>query len=230
MDSMTHWAPIVKAMPLSEAEDIYATKYAKAVAFDQDPSGVDCVLMDYGVNSGIGRPISVARALLKQPGGSKMDADLLNRITTTDSKWFINAVNAERLAFMKRIRGGSAWQSFGKGWNARMVDLSKYALALASGVNVAPHLPEPAEPKIARAHNPERPVVKDTAKVSTGVGGGGGGGLWAVGIDPWVISAFVLVVIAGVAAYFIYRNARTRKENQIVIPDHVPPEPVAVGG
>ena len=62
MTSMAAWASIVRDMPLSEAEDIYEIKYARAVSFAALPAGVDCVMMDYGVNSGIGRVNRVARA------------------------------------------------------------------------------------------------------------------------------------------------------------------------
>ena len=59
MTSMATWAPIVRAMPLSEAEDIYETKYAKFCHFDELEPGKDCVIFDYEVNSGPGRIVKV---------------------------------------------------------------------------------------------------------------------------------------------------------------------------
>src|ERR1700744_1013454 len=46
------WAAKVEAMPLSTAETIYKSKYATAVRFDDLPSGSDCVMLDYQINSG----------------------------------------------------------------------------------------------------------------------------------------------------------------------------------
>src|SRR5665213_1419957 len=55
MDSMARWAPIVQAMTLATAEQIYSTKYAVAIGFNALPAGCDVVVMDYAVNSGVGR-------------------------------------------------------------------------------------------------------------------------------------------------------------------------------
>src|ERR1700731_2253082 len=51
MNSMSAWAPLVKAMTRVEADDIYFTKYARALRYDELPAGVDVVVLDYGVNS-----------------------------------------------------------------------------------------------------------------------------------------------------------------------------------
>ena len=44
MTSMVAWAPVVRAMPLSEGEIIYATKYATACRFNALNAGSDCVV------------------------------------------------------------------------------------------------------------------------------------------------------------------------------------------
>src|SRR5215469_9123868 len=55
MNSMAAWAPKVRAMPLSVADDIYASKYAGPMQFDKIGAGKDCVVFDFGVNSGTSR-------------------------------------------------------------------------------------------------------------------------------------------------------------------------------
>jgi lysozyme family protein len=52
MNSMSAWAPRVKAMTLATADEIYKKKYATACQFDALNAGCDCVVFDFGVNSG----------------------------------------------------------------------------------------------------------------------------------------------------------------------------------
>ncbi len=133
MNSMTAWAPLVRDMTLAEAEAIYANKYAKAIRFDDLPSGIDTTMMDYGVNSGTARPIAVARALTGVKGGNTMDLPLMDAIKKKDPQKFIEDMNAERLRFMHAIRQGKSWVTFGKGWQSRVDDLKAYSLRLARG-------------------------------------------------------------------------------------------------
>lgn len=131
MDSMTTWAPIVRDMPLSEAEEIYRTKYARAVRYDDLPPGVDCCMFDYAVNSGPTRVIHAVRIVVNVPGGDGVDISLLNAIKKADPKQLIEDLCQERLNFMHHARGGTLWPKFGKGWQARVDDLKAYALKLA---------------------------------------------------------------------------------------------------
>src|SRR6202022_2808250 len=147
MHSMAAWAPAVRDMTLAEAEAIYKTKYAAAIRFDDLPSGIDCCMEDYGVNSGISRPIRVARAIVKLPGAG-MDQALVDAINKVDRVRFIHAMCAERLAFMHAIRGGAAWAEFGHGWNARVQDLQIYCDHIAGG-GIGAVLPAPDLAKVS---------------------------------------------------------------------------------
>src|SRR6202044_1051878 len=97
------------------------------------PAGVDTEVMDYGVNSGIARPPLVLRSILKVPGRGAIDAALLAAINAQPADKLIEAISAERLAFMHAIRGASAWQESGGGWGARVSDLKTYSEHLAAG-------------------------------------------------------------------------------------------------
>jgi lysozyme family protein len=114
MDSMKRWAPIVMSMPLSEAEDIYANKYAKKTRFNDLNGGKGTVMFDYGVNSGTARPIRVAQKMLGKTVNGVFSNSLKDAINDCDAKWFINGMKQERLTFMHNIKGGSMWQTFGR--------------------------------------------------------------------------------------------------------------------
>ena len=50
----------------------------------------------------------------------------------------IRQVNARRLAFMKSIRGGSLWKTFGRGWQRRVDEVLAQSLKDAGTVVQAP--------------------------------------------------------------------------------------------
>lgn len=224
MDSMSRWAPIVKAMTLATAEQIYANKYAKALRYDELPAGPDACMMDYGVNSGTSRAVLSARAILNIKGGGAMDQALLDAIKKVDPQVFIKAMCAERLGFMHRIRGGSAWAEFGAGWGSRVADLQKYSLHLTqSGATAAT---APVAPDLSHVVQPKAINVGTPATTPT-VGGavGSGGSLAAAGFDwTYIIGAVVLTVIAGVI-YEAYSANKAANDNLKVVlsPDIVLP-------
>ena len=194
MNSMGGWANLVRQMPESEAEDIYAEKYAKGIRFDELNSGVDVVMLDYAVNSGVERPIHVACTLIGRPVVDHIDDELLRAINGFDPNTFINRMCAERLRFMHAIRGGRAWITFGKGWMARVTDLRNYALALRAG-GTAPEAPD-----LASTVTPKAKHVGNTAPKTT-AGGAVAASVAAhvAGLPLWaVVLAGAAVLILGV--------------------------------
>lgn len=188
MTDKAAWAPMVKAMPLSEAEAIYRIKYASAIRYDDLPAGIDCVMLDYGINSGTSRPIRVARALLGLPAGG-MDTALLDLLKKCNAKIFIEQMNQERLRFMHAIRGGSAWTEFGHGWGTRVADLETYCQHLAAGT-VAQAV---AAPDLTKVVTPKATNVGSTAPKTTA------GGAVAVGAAS-IASGFHWLATGGAVA------------------------------
>lgn len=103
-------ADSVRRMSVDQAKTIYKSKYWDALNCDNLASGVDYTCFDYGVNSGLGRP----RKALSQ-FKDKTGADL------------INAINDERMSFLKSLR---TWPTFGKGWGPRVDRVRAYSLKL----------------------------------------------------------------------------------------------------
>lgn len=127
MDSMRRWAPLVKAMALTEADDIYAQKYATACAFNNLKSGCDCVVFDFGVNSGPSRAVKYAQRIVGTAVDGVMGPFTTNAINGYVTADFINKLCDARLTF---LNGLPTWAVFGKGWAARVKDLRAYSLAL----------------------------------------------------------------------------------------------------
>lgn len=229
MTSMVKWAPIVKAMTLQEAEDIYAIKYATGLYFEALRSGPDCAIADYGINSGIGRPLLVARRLLNftNPSNPALIA-AINVAHDADPKWFIDALCQERLHFMHQIRGGSAWAEFGKGWGARVADVDAYSDSLA---NITPMPLPPAPPTVIHPKVIHGTPNTNTKVVTNAVTAGAGSAAAAhvSGAPTWAIPAIVGgVALAGIG-YALYAAHQTRTANaSVVIPPGGTPMPAAV--
>lgn len=227
MTSMSAWAPLVKAMTLQEAEDIYRTKYAKKLYFDLLRAGPDCCILDYGINSGTGRPLAVARKILQLPASYQNPAVVaaINNAHAADPKWFVDAMCQERLQFMHAIRGGSAWAEFGKGWGARMSDVDSYCDHLATG---APAPTPPAPPAVIHpkvTHASQAPSTTTTI----GSGAGAAGAAHVGGMPHWVLPVAFGTVVVGGLAYALYKSKQAALANAaVVIPKTVPPMPAAV--
>jgi lysozyme family protein len=127
MDSMARWAPIVQAMPLSEADEIYDKKYATACGFQDLVVGSDCVVFDFGVNSGPSRAVKYAQRIVGVAVDGVLGPLTLRAINAYPPADFINRLCHDRLDFMK---GLSIWRRFGRGWQARVNDLMAYCIAL----------------------------------------------------------------------------------------------------
>lgn len=230
MTSMATWAPIVKAMTLETAELIYKTKYAGAIRYDDLPLGIDVEMMDYGVNSGILRPIRVARAILGVPGPARMDQPLLDALKKTDPVKFINSMSAERLNFMHAIRGGSAWATFGGGWGARVADLKAYALHLHAvpGTVAEPKAPDLSNVSTPKAQHGDPNVVNKTVKTTVGGAVTSGAGSHFAGLPLELVAVLVGFVAVGGVAYVLYSKQKAANDNAMVIlPATVTPIPLA---
>ena len=223
MTSMSDWASRVRDMKKSEAEDIYAEKYAQFLCFSQLPSGVDAVMLDYGINSGRVRPVRVARALMGMPNSPVFTTELLNRLLACDARKFVDDMCTERLHFMHGIRRGSAWKEFGHGWQRRVDDLRQYCHGLIDQKPsaTAPDLSAVPTPK-ASHRDPDLPTKAITRTTGTAVASGGGTA--AANFSGWEAAAVVgLVIIAGVIWYVWKHHSANKADATVILPPGVTP-------
>ena len=128
MSSMSAWAPLVRAMSLQEAEDIYASKYATACRFDDLSSGPDCAIFDFGVNSGPSRAIKYAQMVVGTARDGILGPDTITHINHMDPNKFVDDICDFRLGFVRNL---GTWREFGKGWSSRIADLRGYCHRIA---------------------------------------------------------------------------------------------------
>ncbi len=127
MDSMARWAPLVQAMPLVTADEIIENKYAVPCHFNDLSPGKDCVVLDFGYNSGPSRSIKTAQKLCGVAVDGILGAITLAAINAYEPPKFIQDMAHERIIF---LQGLSIWPTFKRGWIARIADLTDYSLAL----------------------------------------------------------------------------------------------------
>jgi lysozyme family protein len=135
MQSKAAWAPIVRAMSLQTAEEIYASKYATKDRFNELESGSDCVILDYGINSGVLRPVWIAQKITGRPRSNIFNDDLVKAINDYSAHRFVERMCDERMTF---LRGLAIWPRFRGGWSTRVADLRRYCTSLANDQPVAP--------------------------------------------------------------------------------------------
>lgn len=219
MDSMTDWAPMVQKLTVQNAEEIYWPNYAVPLRFNDLPSGIDCAMLDYGILSGVGRAQLVARRLLSLPVNAPFSSvvQVLNAQYASGSRRvkFINDLYQERAAFMKAIKDGKMWVTYGKGWSARLHDGNDYCLVLAQGQPVLPTPPDLSKVVTPRATNAD--LDHDKKVAGTAVVGAFGSLLAGVAGAPWwLLAVAVGGTLLAVFAYNAYLTAKNITANNTV--------------
>lgn len=213
MTSMAAWAPLVKAMPESEADDIYATKYKGD--FDALPAGPDVAEFDYKVNSGIGR-VAVVRPRILALAGKRTVQDC-------DPKWYVDAICQERQEFLNGL--GRRMPQFLHGWTARVTNLRGYCERLAANT-VTIKVPVPPTVKAA----PKATHTDPNLGTHTGSGVAAGGGAVVTAVHQgFPLMPAIALGVAGGAAFLLWAAWRAHQNEvlntTVILPKTIPPHP-----
>lgn len=103
-------------------QQIYKRKYWDAVKGDQLPDGLDALVFDFAVNSGPARAIKELQQCLNVPVDGILGPVTLKHISTFPLEQIIKEYIQARLDFVKQIK---TFNTFGKGWIARINDIAK---------------------------------------------------------------------------------------------------------
>jgi lysozyme family protein len=133
----------LKALTTQQAVDVYKAQYWDKVRADDLPSGVDYTVADFAVNSGPSRAAKYLQAALGVTQDGAIGPQTIAAAQAASAKPLINIINSNRLAFMKRIRGGKLWKTFGRGWQRRVDAVRSTSLALVDSAPVAVIPPAP---------------------------------------------------------------------------------------
>jgi lysozyme family protein len=119
----------VKALTVADVEPIYDKRYWRASACDKLSAGVDLMVFDLAVNSGPQR----ARCYLQQASGTAVDGivgpNTLAAVQATGARSVIEQMHQLRSDFYRAL---PTYQTFGRGWNRRLEDVTTQALRWAA--------------------------------------------------------------------------------------------------
>lgn len=211
---------MMQHMMLSTAEAIYAKKYATASRFDDLPSGVDMCILDYSINSGIGRSPRVLQAILGLPQSKYMNDATMFAAQKVDPLQLIDRICDERLHFMHGLRG---WPTFGAGWGTRVADLRTTAKSLVKApvsaeVEITPlALVDSSGMSRKATHIDPKPL----GLVGKGMMGGVGGGAAShMASGDYLTTAVVIggVLILGGIAYYEIARAQKVDQEKVILP------------
>lgn len=118
-----------------EIRAVYRRFYWDRIQGDKLPAGVDLVCFDAAVNSGVGQAAKWAQRALGADYKGAINGDfgpLTVRALSSanDNDALCVGIDARRLATLKTLK---TWKTYGKGWAARVANLTKIATAWASG-------------------------------------------------------------------------------------------------
>jgi lysozyme family protein len=222
-DARKHWKPgataaDVRAMPKSVAAEIYRTAYAAAVRYDELPAGLDYAVLDYAINSGVGRAGKVLRRWLGLPDDSAQVTDtVLAAVRARDARAGVVWICDERLAFLKSLK---TWPVFGAGWGRRVAAVKTAALRMTEGSAGAKGEADAGPP--TSSASPGKGVVPVSSAAQKGTAGGiaMAGAIAAqqaqqAGARPLVIVSIVLLAaVLAVAGWLAWRWRQRRLQEK----------------
>ena len=134
----------LKALTTAQATIVYKRQYWDAVSADLLPFGVDYSVADFAVNSGPGRAIKMLQRVVGVVEDGRLGPATLAAVRAMPPSQTIQELNASRLVFMKTIRGGSLWKTFGRGWQRRVDEVTTRSL---TDTSASPQMPAPKAEK-----------------------------------------------------------------------------------
>lgn len=126
----------LQAITDTQVEHIYRSGYWDPCHCDLLPEGVDYVVFDQAVNSGPGQSAKWLQMAVGVTADGKIGPETLTA-SRKDPVRVIHAMCDARLGFMRSLRNGALWQTFGRGWQARVDGVRTAGARLAQGTPVS---------------------------------------------------------------------------------------------
>jgi type IV secretory pathway VirB10-like protein len=120
----------MKTLTKHEAGEIYRAKYWIPTRAADLPKGVDLLVFDFAVNSGVVTSIKHLQSVVGVREDSSLGPVTLAALRAIDPKELIGRLASDRLEFLRGL--GEKWNAYGKGWAKRIEDVQPAALKMAS--------------------------------------------------------------------------------------------------
>lgn len=158
----------VFTMTDAERDAIYYQNYGAKIHFDELPPGVDVVMLDGAINSGVSQSIKWAQRALNINADGVLGTVTLQRIMDhPDHDQLIEGILYRRMAFLRSLK---TFYHFGGGWTARVNKLKQIGQSWAMGTVGPPVVWVPNGNKKAKIVD-AKPLPSTTPADATAAGG-----------------------------------------------------------
>lgn len=120
----------MKALTPAKVAPLYREMYWDRIKGDKLPSGVDYVVFDAAVNSGVSRAAKWLQTTVAAVPDGMIGEQTLKLVLLTNPQMLIDKYSDNRLAFLQRL---ATWPTFGKGWERRVEEVRATALKMCGG-------------------------------------------------------------------------------------------------
>lgn len=151
----------VKDLTLEETLAIYRINYWDRCLADDLPNGVDYVVVDYAVNSGVARSAKLLQKIVGANVDGIIGLQTLDKVNAyQDCEKLINIACDHRLAFLQRLR---IWRTFKRGWTRRVEGVREEALEMLSAHQSSATTLNIANPCGVLTDTPQERSIKEIA-------------------------------------------------------------------
>ena len=109
---------------------MYKARYWDKVRGDDLPAGVDYCVFDAAINSGPGRAAKWLQEVVGAATDGAIGPGTLRKVAEMPADMIVAKYQQTRLEFLKEL---STWDTFGKGWHRRVMDVATTAGDMSRG-------------------------------------------------------------------------------------------------
>lgn len=197
----------IKRLSRDRAKSIYRRDFWEKIRGDDLPAGVDLVVMDASVNSGVKRGVAWAQ---KAAGLSAAQADglmgpvSLRAISKANPFDVIKRACSIRMGFLRGLR---TWGTFGKGWSRRVASVEAVSMSMAARAEGSTGYVRKVLKTNGGTAQEAAKTNRNAGHVTTTGGVGGGASIETLqDLPTWAPVLFIAVVT--VAAIWFYGRSR----------------------
>lgn len=174
----------------------YRDWFWRDVRGDDLPAGVDLTVFDFAVNSGSGRAIKMLQQAVDVEVDGVFGPKTLAAVKAADPKTLVNKVTELRFAFLRSL---ATWETFGRGWSARVNSVQNVALSMVGSPQTT--IKEAAQTGTVQGAT----AVATVSIIATAISQAEPALKALSGMAPWLA---VAVIVASVVGVLIWRTKR----------------------
>lgn len=202
----------VKLITEAEVSDIYRTRYANPIRYDDLPAGVDYATLDAAVNSGVSRGAKWLQLSVGATADGKVGTQTVAKANAAEPIRTIKSICSRRLSFVQSLK---TWATFGKGWGRRIAGVEANAVKMSlearttSARGVTAHLE--AEAAVAMSVSKSQNSAAGATAVASGTSTTSAATITDLDTATIVILSIVAVGLVALTIHLVRKSRINRK-------------------